>query len=245
VGAGSLEAANMHAEQYARQVLIPGWGEAGQERLRRARVVVAGAGGLGCPLSTYLAVAGVGELRLCDPDCVAVSNLNRQIHYTAADVGRPKVEVAAARLRALNPAVSVLAHRVRLDADSLPAIAAGADLVVDCLDNFAGRYVLNAYCVRHRLPLLHAGVWGLGGQLALLLPPRTACLRCVFPEPPPAAPATGSAGLVGAAQAVLALRWLTGMGVEEAGRLLVLEGEPLAMQQIALRRVPGCPDCGA
>ena len=235
------------SERYSRQLLVPGWGDAGQSRVAGSVVLVAGAGGLGCPLATYLAAAGVGELRVCDQDVVELSNLNRQILYGHADLGQPKATAAAARLRAQNADIRVTPHVLTLDAESLTRVAGGADLIVDCVDNFATRHLLNQYCVDHGVPLLHAGVWGMGGQLALLTPPTTPCLRCVFPEMPPAGgvtPVLGvGAGLIGCAQALLALRFLAGLDVPERGRLLVLEGAPLAMRQIVLRRVKGCPAC--
>jgi molybdopterin-synthase adenylyltransferase len=235
------------SDRYSRQLIFPGLGEAGQRRLARSTVMVAGAGGLGCPVSIYLAAAGIGELRICDQDEIELSNLNRQILYGNTDIGRPKADVAAARLRGMNPEIRIKPQVLTLDAESLAAVADGVDLVIDCVDNFATRHLLNQYCVERRVPLLHAGVWGMGGQLALLTPPTTPCLRCVFPELPPAGEATPvlgvGAGLIGCAQASLALRLLAGLDVPERGKLLVLEGAPLSLRQIVLRRAAGCPAC--
>jgi molybdopterin-synthase adenylyltransferase len=241
------EAGVVTAARYARQLQVPGWGVAGQRRLAGSVVLVAGVGGLGCPVTQYLAAAGVGELRIWDADTVEHSNLNRQIHYTEADVGQRKAHLAAARLSAQNPAVRVQAHAQLLGPDTMDEAAAGADLLVDCLDNFEGRYLLNQYSVDHAVPLVHGAVWGLAGQLALLDPPHTACLRCVFPEAPPAIaiPVVGAgAGLIACTQALLALKTLVGLATPERGKLLLYDSDPISLRTIVLRRAEGCPACG-
>lgn len=234
-------------ERYRRQLLVPGWGEEGQRRISRACVLVAGAGGLGCPVSLYLAVAGVGEVRVCDADRVDRSNLNRQIHYTEADIGRSKAGAAAARLTRMNSGICVRAYNQELTENNIEDVTAGVDVVVDCLDNFRTRYLLNSLCVDRGVPLVHGAVWGLGGQVALLIPPRTACLQCVFPEaPPPEAefPVVGAgAGRVGCAQALLTLKQLLGMAEAEQGHMVVLEDDPLGSHRVRLRRMPDCPAC--
>jgi len=232
--------------RYGRQMLIGGWGAAGQERLKAARVFIAGAGGLGSPAALYLAAAGVGAIALADSDCPELSNLNRQILYTDADLGRPKAETAAEALRRLNPAITVTAAAERIDADNVARVIGPADLILDCLDNFETRYVLNAYSLRRGIPLIHAAVWGLSGQVTFLDPPRTPCLQCLFPAPPPrdVFPVAGVApGLAGCLQAAEALKFLSGIGPTLRGRLLTFDAEHMTFATLPIERVPDCPAC--
>ena len=234
--------------RYERQMLLPGWGENGQEKLKAASVFIAGAGGLGGPVAIYLAVAGVGEIRICDSEIVDLSNLNRQILHTDSRIGHPKAVSAGIMLRELNPAVTIVAQRAYLDDASVEAIAGKPDLVIDCLDNFEARYLLNRYCIKHRIPLIHGAIWGLDGQVTFLQPPETPCLRCVVPEPPPSElfPVVGVApGLTGCIQAMEALKYLTGVGTTLKGKLLLTDGEHMNFYCVNLNRAPSCPDCGA
>jgi molybdopterin/thiamine biosynthesis adenylyltransferase len=240
-------------ERYLRQLPIPGWGEEVQQRLKEATVFVAGAGGLGSPLLMYLTAAGVGTLRVCDSGRVELSNLNRQLLYSQADVGRNKAETARKTLRRLNPHVRVQALARHIAADSVAELAGDAALIVDCLDNFPTRFTLNEHCVRTGTPLLHAGVTGLGGQIVLLHPPRTACLAClvappveepVAGEPPVPFPILGAtAGVLGCLQAMEALKYLSGLGSLLEGRLLFCDGEAAAFHEVLLEKDPRCPVC--
>ena len=241
------ELAREERERYDRQMMIDGWGEEGQRRLKEATAFVAGVGGLGCPVSTYLAAAGVGEIRLCDADRIELSNLNRQVHYTPGQIGHFKAEAATERLHAMNPSIRIEGFTEFLEEGNIERIAGNADIVLDCLDNFETRYLLNRYCFERKIPLVHGAVWGLGGQVAFLNPPRTPCLRCLFPEPPPRSvfPVLGAApGVVGCLQAMEALKWLAGLGAGLEGWLMILDGEEMEWRRFRLRKSPGCPVCG-
>ena len=233
--------------RYLRQMLIGGWGLQGQQRLRSATIFIAGAGGLGCPAALYLAAAGVGTLRLCDFGCVEVSNLNRQILYTEADIGKEKALQAAGALRRVNPHVTVEPLFEKIDDASIESLAGSADLMLDCLDNFETRHVLNRFAVRTSLPLVHAGIEGLAGQLSFIHPPHTPCLFCMFPGSPPAGrvfPVAGvTPGIIGTAQAAEALKWLTGIGSTLQGQLLVWDGTIMEFQKIPIARDVRCPVC--
>lgn len=232
--------------RYKRQLLIHGWGEQGQERLKRARVFIAGAGGLGSPVSIYLAVAGVGTITIGDFDKPDLSNLNRQILYTDADIGKLKAETAAEKLRQLNPGITVSASVERLDENSIERIIGPVDLILDCLDNFDTRYLLNDYSIRHGIPLIHGAIWGLSGQITFLNPPGTPCLRCLFPSAPPKEifPVAGvTPGITGCLQATEALKYLSGIGPSLLGKLLVFDAETMTFSTLAIEPQPDCPAC--
>ena len=234
--------------RYGRQMLIDGWGEEGQLRVKSATVFIAGAGGLGSPLSMYLAVAGVGKIVLCDADEVELSNLNRQILHPEERLGWPKAESAQKTLYDLNPTVNVLSHTEHLDKDNIDRLVVTPDLIVDCLDNFETRYLLNEYCFEHKIPLVHGAVWGMMGQLTFLQPPETPCLKCIFPKAPPKEvfPVLGAApGVNGCLQAMETLKFLTGIGANLKGKLLIFEGEDMSFTSMDVRRVATCPVCGS
>jgi adenylyltransferase/sulfurtransferase len=234
--------------RYGRQMMIPGWGETGQLRLKGAQVFVAGAGGLGSPVATYLAVAGVGEIRICDADRVELSNLNRQILHMDSRIGDPKAQSAAQTLHALNPTVHIVPQPDTLEQASVERLVGHPDLVIDCLDNFETRYVLNAYCQAEGIPLIHGAVGGLLGQVTFLHPPETPCLRCIFPEAPPRGtfPVVGvTPGVIGCIQAAEAIKYLTGVGTVLKGQLLIFDGESMEFTPIRVERVPFCPVCGS
>jgi molybdopterin/thiamine biosynthesis adenylyltransferase len=240
-------------ERYSRQLVLEGWGEAEQVALRDAGVLVVGAGALGSPVATYLAGAGVGRLGILDDDAVEVSNLHRQhLHYTP-DLGRPKAHSAATKLGYLNPDVVVEPYQVRFDADSADGLVLGQDLVVDCSDSFETRYLVNAACCRHGVPLVEGGVVGLAGLVMSIRPGVSACYRCAFPEPPPpgATPSCAqagvlgpAAGVVGSLQALEALRLLTGMPGALLDAFLQIDLATLDVLRVTTRRRAGCPDCG-
>ena len=232
--------------RYGRQMMIGGWGASGQERLKSARVFIAGAGGLGSPAAIYLAAAGVGAIGLGDCDRPELSNLNRQILYDDADLGRWKAEVAAEKLRRLNPAITVTSAAEQIATHSIERIIGQVDLILDCLDNFETRYVLNAYSIKHGTPMIHAAIWGWSGQVTFLAPPRTPCLRCIFPAAPPREvfPVAGvTPGIAGCLQATEALKFLTGMGPSLPGKLLVFDAEHMTCATLAVERQPDCPAC--
>jgi len=233
-------------ERYHRQMILPGWGEQAQELLASATVFVAGAGGLGSPVALYLAAAGVGTLRICDSGHVELSNLNRQILHGQADIARLKPASAVESLGRLNPRVRVVPLSETITRDTIPGLVADASLIVDCLDNFATRFVLNEFALGTGIPFVHAGVQGLCGQIGFFNPPQTACLACLVPEAPPADtfPILGAtAGLLGCLQALEALKYLTGTGELLRGRLLFCDGASMEFQEVALERDPACPVC--
>jgi adenylyltransferase/sulfurtransferase len=243
----------LELQRYARHLALPGIGLEGQRRLREASVLVVGAGGLGSPAALYLAAAGVGRLGIVDFDLVDASNLQRQVLHATADVGRPKVESAAERLRGLNPFVAVEMHQLQLDAGSAGALVARYDIVIDGTDNFAARYVLSDACVRAWRPCVHASIHRFEGQATVLVAGDAPCYRCLFREPPPpgTAPSCAEAGvlgvlpgILGTIQAAEAIKLITGVGDTLAGRLLLVDVARMRFQTVALRRDPGCPACG-
>jgi molybdopterin-synthase adenylyltransferase len=234
-------------ERYLRQIAIEGFGEPGQERLSRARVLVAGAGGLGCAICTYLAAAGIGTLRVVDRGEVELSNLNRQVLYGAKDIGAEKSPALAARLRDLNPAVRIEALHAVISAESVAGLLDGMDLVVDALDNLPTRYLLNKACLEAGLPLVHGAVHGLQGQAMTVIPGKGPCLMCLFggAEHAGLIPVLGTApAIVGCIQATEAIKVLTGLGRPLVGRLLLFDGLDMRFSEFAVARNPGCPHCG-
>ena len=233
--------------RYGRQMLLTGWGEEGQARLNASSVFIAGAGGLGSPVSLYLAAAGVGQIRICDADEVELSNLNRQILHADRNIGELKAESARTTLEALNPTINILAYPDFLDEANVGRIVGQPDIIVDCLDNFETRYLLNAYCLQHKIPLVHGAIWGLTGQVTFIEPPHTPCLKCLFPEPPAPEtfPVVGvTPGLVGCIQATEVLKYLVDLGTNLRGRLLMIDGEEIEFTIIDVDKMPACPVCG-
>ncbi|MEQ9105626.1 MAG: molybdopterin-synthase adenylyltransferase MoeB [Rhodothermales bacterium] len=240
-------------ERYSRHLLLPGFGAEGQRRLLDARVLVIGAGGLGAPVSLYLAAAGVGCLGLVDHDRVDAGNLQRQVLFGTADVGRKKVAAAAERLRGLNPDVTVVEHDTWLTAANAEALISQYDLVVDGTDNFATRYLVNDVCVWTGRPNVYASIYRFDGQVSIFGAPGGPCYRCVFPEPPPpgAVPSCAEAGVLGVLPGVLgslqaaeALKWLTGTGEPLVGRLLLADVGSGRFRTLSVDPDPDCAVCG-
>jgi adenylyltransferase/sulfurtransferase len=234
-------------------MLLPEIGGAGQERLRRTRVVVVGAGGLGSPAAMYLAAAGVGVLGLVDSDRVELSNLQRQILHGTTSLDVPKVLSARARLADLNPGVRIVAHALRLEPATVRGVLAGYDVVVEGSDNLATKLAVNDACVELGLPLVAAGILRWEGQLLVVRPGDSACYRCVYRDVPPegAVPTCEAAGIlgpvagvVGALQAVEALKLALGLPTAATGRLLIYDGIATELLPVATRRDPACPACG-
>jgi molybdopterin/thiamine biosynthesis adenylyltransferase len=240
-------------ERYARNILLPEVGGGGQERLLAGRVLLVGTGGLGCPAGLYLTAAGVGTLGIMDGDEVELSNLQRQIAHHTPDLGRPKVESAAAKFQAINPDVQIRVYRERLTAANAPAILRDYDFVIDATDNLPSKFLIADACHLAGKPYAHAGILGFSGQLMTVLPGRTACYRCVFHAPPPpgAAPTCAQAGVlgvlpgvIGTLQATEAIKFLLGQGELLTNKLLVYDGLRANFRKVALGRHPGCPLCG-
>jgi molybdopterin-synthase adenylyltransferase len=236
-------------ERYSRQLVLPEWSEAAQLALREASVLVVGAGALGSPVASYLAGAGVGRLGIVDSDAVELSNLHRQTLHFTPDLGVPKAESAAAKLRFLNPEIVVDAYQARF----APAMLEGADLVVDCSDSFATRYEVNAACCAALTPLVEGGVVGLSGLVMSIRPGASACYRCAFPEPPPpgAAPTCAEAGVLGPAagvigslQALEALKLLAGLEGALLDAFLQVDLYDSGFLRVSVARRMDCADCG-
>lgn len=232
-------------ERYARQLLS--FGGAGQARLKRAHIVVAGAGGLGSPVAIFLAAAGVGRLTLVDCDTVDRSNLNRQVLHGEGDLGRPKVESGVETLRALNPSIQVEGVRAAITEENAADLVGDADGVVDAMDNYPTRFVLNRVAQVRGIPLFHGAIRGFHGQATTCVPGRGPCLACLFREVPPGevVPALGAtAGVIGCIQATEVIKYLTGEGELLTGRLLLWDGLAGRAEEIAVDARPGCPVCG-
>ena len=229
--------------RYARHIMLPEVGEAGQAKLLRSRVLLVGAGGLGSPSAYYLAAAGVGTLGIVDDDVVDESNLQRQILHNTRRVGRPKVESAAQTLRELNPDVQVQPHPVRLDTGNVLDILRGYDLIVDGADNFPTRYLLCDASLLLRIPVVHASIFRFEGQLTTFLPWQGPCYRCLYPEPPPPdlAPSCHEAGVLGVLPGVVGVLQATGESM--SGRLLIYEALAAKFREMKLRRDPACVVC--
>lgn len=248
-------------ERYARHIVLKEIGGPGQQKLRAARVLLVGAGGLGAPAALYLAAAGVGAVGLADADAVSLSNLQRQVLFRTEDVGAPKPDAAAAALAALNPDVEVTAIPEAVTADNAEALIAGYDLVIEGVDSFASRYVVNDACYALERPLVSGAVGRWSGQVAVFKAglsknrrhqERWPCYRCLTPEPPAEAESCARAGIVGAltgiigaAMALEAIKEITGAGETLAGRLMLYEGLSGAARTIALPADPHCTLCGA
>lgn len=234
-------------ERYDRQMLLPGWGADGQTRLKAAKVVVAGAGGLGCPAAIYLAAAGIGDLVVLDKDAFELSNLNRQILGWQRDVGRPKAEAAAEKLRALNPEIAVKSLVVEITENNISGLIQDATVVVDAMDNWRTRFLLNAACVAQRRPLVHAGIFGLYGQITTIIPGKGPCLRCLLPEAPREVsrfPVLGATpALFATLQVMEVLKLIVGFGEPLTGRLLLFNGENMEFSTVTIDRRPDCPVC--
>jgi adenylyltransferase/sulfurtransferase len=246
--AGNLFSLTDHdRNRYTRQIMMFGWGGEGQLKLKNSTVFIAGAGGLGNPVATYLTVAGVGEVKICDFDKIEVSNLNRHILYNDRNIGDLKVISAARTLRELNPFISISTSVDQLNAKNIDNIIGKPDVIVDCLDNFETRYLLNHYSVTQKIPVVYAAVRGMVGQVTFLTPPETPCLQCIFPEIPPKeiTPIIGATpGIIGSIQAMEVLKFLTGIGTLLKNRLLIFDGEEMAFNSITIRRKPSCLECG-
>lgn len=240
--------------RFHRHLLLPGFGEEGQLRLREARVLVVGAGGLGCPAAMYLAAAGVGTLGLVDDDTVDASNLQRQILFGPADVGRPKVDVARERLLAQSPETEIRVFPARLAAANALGILRDFDLVVDGSDNFPTRYLVSDACVLLGLPMAYGAIFRFDGQASLFDARRGPCYRCLHAAPPGPgeAPSCAEAGVLGVLpgviamiQATEALKHLAGIGDSLVGRLLHYDALELRFSEFVLPKDPACPACGA
>ena len=247
---------NLNQEQikrYTRHILLPEIGVEGQKKLLAAKVLVVGAGGLGCPISLYLAAAGVGTIGLVDFDTIDASNLQRQILFTTEDVGKSKVEVAAKRLKALNPDVTVNTYAVALRSDNILDILKNYDMIIDGTDNFPTRYLTNDAAALQGKPNIYGSIFRFDGQLTVFKTPEGPCYRCLYPEPPPPGEVPSCAeggvmgamvGTIGAMQATEAIKLITGVGTPAIGKLVIYNSLDMQFRNLKLRKDPNCPLCG-
>jgi molybdopterin/thiamine biosynthesis adenylyltransferase/rhodanese-related sulfurtransferase len=241
-------------DRYSRHIMLPEVGEKGQEKLLKARVLLLGAGGLGSPAALYLGAAGVGTIGLIDADVVDASNLQRQVLHGVSTVGHPKVESGKQRLLDLNPDVKVLTYQERLTSENIDRVFdEGWDVIVDGLDNFPTRYLVNDASVWKNIPVVHGSIFRFDGQVTTFKPHVGPCYRCLYPEPPPAhlAPSCSEAGVlgilpgvVGTVQATEALKVVLGIGEPLIGRLWMYDSLGMKFRTLKLRKDPNCPVCG-
>jgi adenylyltransferase/sulfurtransferase len=239
--------------RYSRHLIMPEVTLEGQLRLRRARVLCVGAGGLGSPLALYLAAAGVGTIGLVEFDTVDLTNLQRQVLYDSGDVGRPKIEAAVERLTALNPGIAIVPHAVRLASGNVLDIVRGYDVVADGTDNFPTRYLVNDACVLTGVPNVYASIFRFDGQVSVFDARRGPCYRCLFPEPPPPGMVPSCAeggvlgvlpGIAGALQALEVLKLVLGTGEPLVGRLVLFDALGCRFTEVAVQKDPSCAVCG-
>jgi len=239
--------------RYSRHLIIPDVGKTGQRRLKNARVLCVGAGGLGSPALLYLAAAGVGTLGIIDFDVVDESNLQRQIIHGQSDVGRPKAVSAMESVREVNPLVNVVLHEERLDSDNAMQIFEPYDLIVDGTDNFATRYLVNDACVLLGKPYVWGSIYRFDGQASVFWAEHGPCYRCLYPEPPPPGmvPSCAEGGVlgvlcasIGSIQVTEAIKLITGIGESLAGRLMIYDALDMTYRSVTVRKDPECPVCG-
>jgi adenylyltransferase/sulfurtransferase len=239
-------------ERYSRQIILPNIGGKGQEKLLNAKVLIIGAGGLGSPCALYLAAAGIGTIGIVDSDKVELNNLQRQILHSTPEVGRAKVASAQARLNAINPDIKVIPYHTRLTSKNILDIIKDYDIIVDGSDNFPTRYLVNDACVLAQKPLSHGGIFRFDGQTFTILPGKSACYRCLFPEPPPPGLVPGCqeagilgavAGVIGTLQANEVCKYILGIGNLLAGKLLVFNALDSSFRQVKIPQDPKCPIC--
>jgi len=235
-------------ERYDRQIMIGEIGQEGQEKLKRSRVVIAGAGGLGSPIAIYLTAAGIGMIRMIDHDQVTLSNLNRQILHWEEDIGRKKVDSARTKLRSLNSAVEIEAIAETVTEGKVSQLVDGCDVIVDAMDNLPTRYILNRCAIQKNIPFFHGAVNGFEGRVMTIIPGKTACLRCMYrgPVPQEKFPVIGVApAVIGIIQATEVIKHLVGIGKLLTNRLLIYDGLKVTFSEFAVNKNPNCDHCGS
>jgi molybdopterin-synthase adenylyltransferase len=234
--------------RYQRQIMIPGFGEQAQLRLKSATALIAGLGGLGSPLALYLAAAGVGHLKLVDMDDVELSNLNRQVLHWDEDVGKAKVTSATQKVKKINPTTRVEGFNLTIDDKNVFDLTKDCDVILDAMDNFAARYTLNAAAIFHRVPFIHGAVYGYEGRMACVMPGKTACLECIYPhsQPQEVFPVLSTTpGVIGLLQATEAIKSLTGTGEVLENEMLIYDGQTMSFDKVKVSRNPQCNSCAA
>jgi adenylyltransferase/sulfurtransferase len=240
-------------KRYSRHIILPEVGGVGQKKLKEAKILVAGAGGLGSPASLYLAAAGIGLIGIIDMDIVDISNLQRQILHRTEDIGREKTLSAERSLKDINPDIEVRRYQERISADNIMDIIKDYDLIIDGVDNFPARYLLNDACFFLSKPLVDAGILRFDGQLMTIIPNKGPCYRCIFPEPPPPGmvPSCQEAGILGAVAGILgvlqateAIKYILGKGELLVGKILIFDALALTFRIINISKNKDCPLCG-
>ena len=233
--------------RYDRQIMMKGIGKDGQEKLKKARVFIAGAGGLGSPISIYLAVAGVGAIRLADHDTIELSNLNRQILHGDGDLGKRKVDSAIQKLQNMNKDITVAAVAEMITEESVSKLVGDCDLIVDATDNLPTRYVLNRAAIEKNIPFFHGAVYGFEGRVTTIIPGKTACLWCIYQGRITEGkfPVIGVApAVIGCLQATEVIKYITGIGELLTDQLLIYDGLNLEFTKLEVKRDPHCQHCG-
>jgi adenylyltransferase/sulfurtransferase len=234
-------------ERYNRQMLLPNWGKTGQKKLKAAQVIVAGAGGLGCPAALYLAAAGVGKLTIIDKEQFELSNLNRQILGWQNDIGRFKAEAVTEKLVALNPEIDIHPFVLEITEENIGELVQDADVVVDAMDNWKTRFIINNECVKRKIPFIHAGIFGLYGQMMTIIPGKSPCLSCLLPTPPKEIskfPVLGVTPAVFASLQVMeTIKLIVGFGEPLLRKMLLFDGETMNFTVIRVERNTNCPIC--
>ncbi|MTI61791.1 MAG: sulfur carrier protein ThiS [Firmicutes bacterium] len=253
MGGGSFDFSEEEIERYSRHIILQDIGGTGQQKIKEASVLVVGAGGLGSPVSFYLAAAGVGKLGIVDSDVVDRSNLQRQILHTSDDVDRPKVESAEEKLEKINPHVEVVTYNTYLNKDNIEEIIRDYDIIVDGVDNFPTRYLLNDACVMNDKILVEAGILRFEGQVMTIHPGEGPCYRCVFTSPPeegtiPSCQEAGVlgaiAGTIGTIQATEVLKLITCVGSPLKNNILIYDAKEMDFRKVEIKKNPDCPVCG-
>lgn len=233
-------------DRYYRQLKIENFGEAGQEKLKGSKVFISGLGGLGSIITVYLAVAGIGTLRIIDNGRVELSNLNRQILYCDEDLGKQKAEAAKKKLELLNPHIQIEAFTETITEATAIKLIENSDLIVDTLDNYPTRYILNRAALSKKIPFFFGAVSGFRGMVTTIIPGQTGCLRCIVPTPPPPSffPVIGiTPAMIGIIQATEVIKYIIGLGKLLKNRLLVFNGLNLKFDEVAFKRSLNCPEC--
>jgi len=235
-------------KRYDRQIIINGFGEEGQEKLKQARVFIAGAGGLGSPVATYLAAAGIGTIRIVDNDRVELSNLNRQVLHWNKNIGMSKAGSAAEKLSKLNPGINIEAVEATLTESNVDELITGFDLIVDAMDNLPTRYLLNRTAIEKSIPLFHGAVYGFEGRAMTVIPGESACLNCVYHGvvlPGEKFPVVGvTPAVTGCIQAAEVIKYIVGLGHLLTDCLLVYDGLEMTFTRLTVRKDPKCEHCG-
>jgi adenylyltransferase/sulfurtransferase len=234
-------------QRYDRQIMIPGIGETGQEKIKKARIVIAGAGGLGSPIALYLTAAGVGTLRIIDNDKVELSNLNRQILHGDKDIGKSKTASAYDKLTKLNKNINIETVHITIDENNAAQLTEGFDVIVDAMDNLSTRFLLNKAAVKHKVPFIHGAVSGLEGRAMTVIPGKSACIKCVYHALPPEHkfPVLGTTpAIIGAIEATEVIKYITGIGTLLTDRLLIYDGLNMKFTELKVVRNINCEHCG-